>query len=307
MKRTITLELTVEWDDYPEDVHPELIVEDSGILEGKKAGAQIKVIEPSPSFEAALDEYTGDFTIEDLLVAKRAARWAYQRVFPVKEGPWKAKVSVEPPPAGSGCVTTSRHFITDGKVTIELEDWNVDTHNDADDKLAAFLNAFEFKLRLDDSAQHVASEYMRMNQELTAENSRLLACGGMRWVRADKQKPKRNYEGFDARDKVFIMQVDMSGWIHKGAGHIYHDGEEWLCGFDDSLIREKNLETVFWLDEQPGVEQMGIDANKYAEEIDRRNKIIKDNLMLGMRLNMPGISEQEQVFAWQQFKLRNNL
>ena len=53
--------------------------------------------------------------------------------------------------------------------------------------------------------------------------------------------------------------------------------------------------------------QLPAQPNKEEAEIERRNKIIEQNLKLGMRLNMPGISEQEQEATWQHFKNRNNL
>lgn len=42
-------------------------------------------------------------------------------------------------------------------------------------------------------------------------------------------------------------------------------------------------------------------------EINRRNKILEDDLKRQCRLNMPGISEQEQEAAWQAFKAKHNL
>lgn len=46
---------------------------------------------------------------------------------------------------------------------------------------------------------------------------------------------------------------------------------------------------------------------KAQAEIDRRNKLLKDDLKRQCRLNMPGISEQDQEAAWQAFKAKHNL
>lgn len=51
----------------------------------------------------------------------------------------------------------------------------------------------------------------------------------------------------------------------------------------------------------------GKEGDKERVEIERRNKLLEENMKLGMRLNMPGISEQEQESTWQDYKRRNNL
>lgn len=48
-------------------------------------------------------------------------------------------------------------------------------------------------------------------------------------------------------------------------------------------------------------------AERAQNEIDRRNKLLEDDLKRQCRLNMPGISEQDQESAWQAFKTKHNL
>lgn len=60
-----------------------------------------------------------------------------------------------------------------------------------------------------------------------------------------------------------------------------------------------------WLDESGAAAESEIEQLK--AEIERRNKIMEDDLKLHCRLNMPGISDQEQECAWAMFKLKNNL
>jgi len=47
--------------------------------------------------------------------------------------------------------------------------------------------------------------------------------------------------------------------------------------------------------------------NRAQAEIDLRNKLLEDDLKRQCRLNIPGISEQDQEAAWQAFKSKHNL
>jgi hypothetical protein len=49
---------------------------------------------------------------------------------------------------------------------------------------------------------------------------------------------------------------------------------------------------------------------EYAQweiKLEKAKKLLEENLKLQMRLNMPGISIQEQEARWQDYKKRNNL
>jgi hypothetical protein len=61
--------------------------------------------------------------------------------------------------------------------------------------------------------------------------------------------------------------------------------------------------TLEWLDESTpaGMEE------ELKAEIERRTKLLEDDLKRDCRLNMPSISEQEQEATWQAYKKRHNL
>lgn len=57
-------------------------------------------------------------------------------------------------------------------------------------------------------------------------------------------------------------------------------------------------------------ESNAVEDSKLAileEEVKRRTRLLEENLKLGMRINRPGISEQDQELTWQDYKRRNNL
>jgi hypothetical protein len=63
-------------------------------------------------------------------------------------------------------------------------------------------------------------------------------------------------------------------------------------------------EELEWLNEAGQSQQPG---REESTEIERRNKLLEDDLKRQCRLNMPGISEAEQENVWQAYKEKHRL
>lgn len=90
-------------------------------------------------------------------------------------------------------------------------------------------------------------------------------------------------------------------------GHCYGSSRDWVAleglSEKEAFIKMCEDSKVEWLCEGTAAGREG----DLRAEIDRRNKLLEDGLKLQCRLNMPGISEQEQERAWATFKLKNSL
>lgn len=122
-------------------------------------------------------------------------------------------------------------------------------------------------------------EYDKLKQQAT----------GPRWVKASEFKREVGMP-YHAKDSRF-----------KGAGH-FNDNGAFIWG-DCTVTHAKDQDDLYILDEQPAAGR----EEELKAEIERRTKLLEDDLKRDCRLNMPGISEQEQEATWQAYKKRHNL
>lgn len=128
---------------------------------------------------------------------------------------------------------------------------------------------------------------------------------------------------------VVATALNLSGckfYVNTATEHALHIENMELRGVLEDLARQKLYgEPVDEYDHMYGYEEtvklarealkrkpkdiLGATAvhERAQAEIDRRNKLLEDDLKRQCRLNMPGISEQDQEAAWQSFKTKHNL
>lgn len=114
---------------------------------------------------------------------------------------------------------------------------------------------------------------------------------GIEWVKASERMPK---EAGPITWRWLDKEAAYSGF--NGTAFIYDKG-----GAQVDMLYAIEIE---WLDETGQSQQPGREVNA---EIDRRNKLLEDDLKRQCRLNMPGISEAEQENVWQAYKGKHRL
>jgi hypothetical protein len=174
-----------------------------------------------------------------------------------KEGPWKPGYVVEHPHPESGCVPEVKTWITDGKTTIHLDDWNNDEIEAGEVSLASFLNRYEYKLSIDRSSEHVAAHYESETNRLNSELQELKASqtvAGMKWVKATDRLPAIH------ADKPVIVRSLLSGMVRKTKNFGRTDG--WDVGLE-SDFQYHNTE---WLDESQSTHSGSPDENYWEAQ-----------------------------------------
>lgn len=169
--------------------------------------------------------------------------------------------------------------------------------------------------------------------------------GGIRWVKAvDRNAPVNtrlhlkvkgiNHVGFwDAPANCYVTFLDNAypitdvEWLdEQPAAGIKQINREWLCGilidFTIAYVKSTNkdiandaAEYIYDKLKDVGIEYVLSESEQPAAgreeelkaEIERRTKLLEDDLKRDCRLNMPSISEQEQEATWQAYKKRHNL
>lgn len=143
--------------------------------------------EPTPvgvDFEKAMTEKLD--TIEENGIGldsrwynfEAGARWARQHLASIPEiaGPWHLK-------SHSNSEDDDTVWMTDGKLSIYIDEFNFDDFPEADYWLVNFLNKYHFKLSIDNPAPLIISHLEEQVKELQGRK-------GLRWVKATERLPE---------------------------------------------------------------------------------------------------------------------
>lgn len=148
----------------------------------------------------------------------------------------------------------------------------------------------------EDERAFFLKECERLNVEWLDESGVTMQHGAV-WVKASEINIEYR--------KTYYAQwpsgtvIKSTGWFQESDGTFFWNEN----GYVPILKNERHMLLI--LDES-GTPAAGSEENLKAE-IERRNKLLEDDLKRQCRLNAPGISEQMQEAAWQDFKKRHKL
>lgn len=199
------------------------------------------------ALEAEVERQYKEYSVPDHRHGfKDGAKWARQYLSSIPEttGPWHLK-------SHANTEDDDTVWATDGKMSFYIDEFNFDDFPEADYWLVNFLNKYRFKLSIDESHQIVISHLEEQIAHLKSQQA------GPKWVRASKRLPKNIYNDLDPRNNVHSIFTEKSGWVIKGAGNFFSDGEEFFCDLGNNrVVNQTDFDRLFWLSDSPAPEQV---------------------------------------------------